>query len=36
MILRAGYGDVAAIFTLCGIAGGIVVATLTMRWRARR
>jgi hypothetical protein len=36
IILRTGYGDVAAIFTLCGIAAGIVAATLTMRWVARR
>jgi hypothetical protein len=36
IILRSGYGDVAAIFTLCGIAAGIVAATLTMRWRAGR
>lgn len=36
IILRSGYGDVAAIFTLCGIAAGIVAATLMMRWRAQR
>ena len=36
IILRSGYGDVAAIFTLFGIAAGIVIATLSMRWVARR
>jgi hypothetical protein len=36
MIIRTGYGDVAAALTLAGIAGGVVIATLTMRWMARR
>jgi hypothetical protein len=36
IIIRTGYGDVAAALALCGIAAGIVAATLTMRWRAHR
>jgi hypothetical protein len=36
IIIRTGYGDVAAVLTLGGIAAGIVVATLSMRWWARR
>jgi hypothetical protein len=36
IVLRTGYGDVAAMLTLGGIAAGIVVATLSMRWFARR
>ncbi len=36
IIIRTGYGDVAAALTLVGIAGGIVIATLSMRWMARR
>jgi hypothetical protein len=36
IVLRTGYGDVAAALTLGGIAAGIVVATLSMRWVARR
>jgi hypothetical protein len=36
IIIRTGYGDVAAGLTLAGIAGGVVIATLSMRWVARR
>ena len=36
IIIRTGYGDVAAALTLGGIAAGIVAATLSMRWWARR
>ena len=36
IIIRTGYGDVAAALTLGGIAAGIVTATLSMRWWARR
>ena len=36
IIIRTGYGDVAAALTLAGIAGGVVIATLSMRWVARR
>jgi hypothetical protein len=36
IIIRTGYGDVAAVLTLGGIAAGIVAATLSMRWWARR
>jgi uncharacterized membrane protein YedE/YeeE len=36
IIIRTGYGDVAAALTIGGIAAGIVAATLSMRWWARR
>jgi len=36
IVLRTGYGDVAALLALGGIAAGIVAATLSMRWVARR
>lgn len=36
IIIRAGYGDVAGIIALGGVALGIVVATVGMRWAARR
>ena len=36
IIIRTGYGDVAAFFALGGVALGIVIATLSMRWVARR
>ncbi|MEI8106108.1 MAG: cytochrome C [Actinomycetes bacterium] len=36
IIIRTGYGDVAAVLALMGVATGIVVATLSMRWAARR
>jgi len=36
ILIRTGYGDVAGIVGLGGVAAGIVAATLTMRWVARR
>ena len=36
ILIRSGYGDVAAILALGGVAAGIVGATLSMRWAARR
>jgi hypothetical protein len=36
IILRTGYGDLAAGLALVGVATGVVVATLSMRWVARR
>ena len=36
IIIRTGYGDVAGALTLGGVAAGVVVATLSMRWVARR
>jgi len=36
IIIRTGYGDVAAALALGGVGVGIVVATLSMRWMARR
>ncbi|HEY4348932.1 MAG TPA: hypothetical protein VGM80_15225 [Gaiellaceae bacterium] len=36
IIIRAGYGDVAGILALGGVAVGVVGATLSMRWIARR
>ena len=36
ILIRTGYGDVSAVLVLAGIAGGIVFATLGMRWQARR
>jgi hypothetical protein len=36
MLIRTGYGDVAGAVGLGGIAVGIVLATLSLRWVARR
>jgi hypothetical protein len=36
IIIRAGFGDLAGILALGGVAAGIVAATLSMRWVARR
>jgi hypothetical protein len=36
ILIRTGYGDVAGLLALGGVAAGIVVATLSMRWVARR
>ena len=36
IIIRSGYGDLAGILALGGVAVGIVAATLSMRWVARR
>jgi hypothetical protein len=36
IIIRSGYGDVAGLLALGGVATGIVAATLSMRWVARR
>lgn len=36
IIIRTGYGDVAALLALAGVAAGVVVATLSLRWAARR
>jgi hypothetical protein len=36
IVIRTGYGDVAALIALVGVAGGVIAATLSMRWYARR
>ncbi|HZO98600.1 MAG TPA: hypothetical protein VFB42_14660 [Gaiellaceae bacterium] len=36
IIIRTGYGDLAGALALAGVAAGIVAATLTLRWAARR
>jgi hypothetical protein len=36
IILRTGYGDLTALLVLGGVATGVVIATLSMRWVARR
>jgi hypothetical protein len=36
IIIRSGYGDLAGLLALGGVATGIVAATLSMRWVARR
>ena len=36
IIIRTGYGDLAGLLALGGVAAGIVLATLSMRWVARR
>jgi hypothetical protein len=36
IIIRSGYGDLAGLLALGGVATGIVIATLSMRWAARR
>jgi Sulphur transport len=36
IIIRSGYGDLAGILALGGVAAGIVAATVSLRWAARR
>jgi len=36
IIIRTGFGDLAGLLALGGVAAGIVGATLSMRWAARR
>ena len=36
IIIRSGYGDLAGVLALGGVATGIVLATLSLRWVARR
>jgi hypothetical protein len=36
LVIRTGYGDAAGALGLLGVAGGVVLATLSMRWKARR
>ena len=36
ILIRSGFGDVAGLLALGGVATGIVAATLSMRWVARR
>jgi len=36
ILIRTGYGDLAGLLALGGVAAGIVAATLSMRWAARR
>jgi hypothetical protein len=36
LIIRTGYGDLAGVLALGGVAIGVVVATVSMRWMARR
>ena len=36
ILIRSGYGDLAGVIALFGVAGGIVAATLSLRWVARR
>jgi len=36
IVIRTGYGDVAALIALVGVAAGVVAATLSLRWVARR
>ena len=36
IVLRTGYGDLAAALALAGVAAGVVLATLSLRWAARR
>jgi len=36
IIIRTGFGDLAGLLALGGVAAGIVAATLSMRWAARR
>ena len=36
IIIRTGYGDLAGGLALGGVAAGVVIATLTLRWAARR
>ena len=36
IIIRTGYGDLAGLIALGGVAAGIVLATLSLRWVARR
>jgi hypothetical protein len=36
LIIRTGYGDLAGLFAVCGVAAGVILATVTMRRVARR
>jgi hypothetical protein len=36
IILRTGYGDVAGVLALGGVAAGVVLGTFSLRWAARR
>lgn len=36
ILIRSGYGDLAGVIALGGVAAGIVMATLSLRWVARR
>jgi len=36
IIIRTGYGDLAGVLALGGVATGVVIATLSLRWAARR
>jgi hypothetical protein len=36
IIIRTGFGDLAGLIALGGVAAGIVLATISMRWVARR
>ena len=36
ILIRSGYGDLAGVLALAGVAAGIVGATVSMRWMARR
>jgi hypothetical protein len=36
ILIRTGYGDLAGLLALGGVAAGIVLATLSLRWVARR
>jgi hypothetical protein len=36
ILIRTGYGDLAGLIALAGVAGGIVAATLSMRWWTQR
>lgn len=36
ILIRTGFGDLAGLLALGGVAAGIVAATLSMRWMARR
>lgn len=36
ILIRTGYGDVAGAVALSGVAAGIALATLSLRWAARR
>jgi hypothetical protein len=36
LIIRTGYGDLAGAIALGGVAAGVVIATLSLRWAARR
>lgn len=36
LLLRSAYGDLTAIWSLAGVAGGIALATFLLLWQARR